>query len=121
MVEARDPARPDRERENFEVAMAFGQARIEYKTNAQMRTMHEAGLVLSRALDAAVAAAAPGVTTARLDEVFAAVLQDAGAKSNFLGYHGSRPPSAPRSTRKWCTGSPAAGSSRTAISSRSTA
>ena len=76
--------------------MAFGQARIEYKTNAQMRTMHEAGLVLSRALDAAVAAAAPGVTTARLDEVFAAVLQDAGAKSNFLGYHGSRPRSAPR-------------------------
>ena len=68
--------------------MAFGQARIEYKTNAQMRTMHEAGLVLSRALDAAVAAAAPGVSTARLDEVFAAVLQDAGAKSNFLGYHG---------------------------------
>ena len=68
--------------------MAFGQARIEYKTNAQMRTMHEAGLVLSRALDAAVAAAAPGVTTARLDDVFAAVLQDAGAKSNFLGYHG---------------------------------
>ena len=68
--------------------MAFGQPRIEYKTNAQMRTMHEAGLVLSRALDAAVAAAAPGVTTARLDDVFAAVLQDAGAKSNFLGYHG---------------------------------
>jgi hypothetical protein len=31
--------------------MAFGQPRIEYKTNAQMRTMHEAGLVLSRALD----------------------------------------------------------------------
>ena len=68
--------------------MAFGQPRIEYKTNAQMRTMHEAGLVLSRALDAAVAAAAPGVTTGTLDDVFAAVLQEAGAKSNFLGYHG---------------------------------
>ena len=40
--------------------MAFGQPRIEYKTHAQMRSMHEAGLVLSRALDAAVAAAAPG-------------------------------------------------------------
>ncbi|MCX6497459.1 MAG: type I methionyl aminopeptidase [Arthrobacter sp.] len=63
-------------------------ARIEYKTNAQMRTMHEAGLVLSRALDAAVAAAVPGVTTRDLDAVFAGVLQDAGAKSNFLGYHG---------------------------------
>jgi methionyl aminopeptidase len=53
-----------------------------------MRTMHEAGLVLSRALEAAVAAAAPGVTTKQLDEVFAAVLLEAGAKSNFLGYHG---------------------------------
>ena len=68
--------------------MAFGQPRIEYKTNAQMRAMHEAGLVLSRALDAAVAAAAPGKTTKDLDAVFAAVLKDAGATSNFLGYHG---------------------------------
>ncbi|WP_258229244.1 M24 family metallopeptidase, partial [Arthrobacter sp. HMWF013] len=68
--------------------MAFGQPRIEYKTNAQMRIMHEAGLVLSRALDAAQAAAAPGVTTKQLDEAFAAVLNEAGAKSNFLGYHG---------------------------------
>ena len=68
--------------------MAFGQPRIEYKTNAQMRTMHEAGLVLSRALDAAVTAAVPGVTTKHLDDVFAAVLNEAGAKSNFLGYHG---------------------------------
>ncbi|MFS0717462.1 type I methionyl aminopeptidase [Arthrobacter sp. 1P04PC] len=68
--------------------MAFGQTRIEYKTNAQMRTMHEAGLVLSRALDATVAAAVPGVTTKDLDAVFAGVLKEAGATSNFLGYHG---------------------------------
>ncbi|MDN3934973.1 type I methionyl aminopeptidase [Arthrobacter sp. YD4] len=67
--------------------MAFGQTRIEYKTNAQMRTMHEAGLVLSRALDAAVAAAVPGVTTRDLDAVFGGVLKEAGATSNFLGYH----------------------------------
>ena len=80
--------------------MAFGQPRIEYKTNAQMRTMHEAGLVLSRALDAAVAAAVPGATTKHLDDVFAAVLNEAGAKSNFLGYHGFPARSAPRSTRK---------------------
>ena len=58
--------------------MAFGQPRIEYKTNAQMRIMHEAGLVLTRALDAAEAAAAPGVTTKQLDEAFAAVLDEAG-------------------------------------------
>lgn len=66
----------------------FGQPRIEYKTNAQMRTMREAGLVLIRALDAAVGAAVVGATTADIDTAFAAVLKDAGATSNFLGYHG---------------------------------
>lgn len=68
--------------------MAFGQQRIEYKSNAQMRTMDQAGLVLSRALDAVLAAAAPEVSTGELDAVFAGVLKDAGATSNFLGYHG---------------------------------
>ncbi len=68
--------------------MAFGQARIEYKSNDQMRMMHRAGLVLSRALDAVLAAASAGVTTKELDDVFAAVLREAGASSNFLGYHG---------------------------------
>ena len=50
--------------------------------------MLEAGLVLIKALDAAVEAARPGVTTAELDKVFAAVLAEAGATSNFLGYYG---------------------------------
>ena len=68
--------------------MAFGQPRIEYKTNAQILTMREAGLVLAEALDEAVAAAQIGVTTAHLDAVFAAVLERHGATSNFLGYHG---------------------------------
>ncbi|MCZ2402077.1 type I methionyl aminopeptidase [Paenarthrobacter sp. Z7-10] len=68
--------------------MAFGQPRIEYKSNAQMRVMTQAGLVLSRALDAVLAAAAPGISTAELDAVFAGILKDAGATSNFLGYHG---------------------------------
>ena len=34
----------------------FGRRRIEYKTHAQLRTMQRAGVVTSRALDAAVAA-----------------------------------------------------------------
>lgn len=68
--------------------MAFHSPRIEYKTNAQMRIMQEAGELLSRALDAAVAAVAPGVTTDELDAVFAAVVDEAGAQYNFLGYHG---------------------------------
>jgi methionyl aminopeptidase len=53
-----------------------------------MRTMREAGLVLIRALDAAVESAVEGATTADVDAVFAAVLKEAGATSNFLGYHG---------------------------------
>ena len=66
----------------------FGRRRIEYKTNAQLRAMRRAGVVTSRALDAAVAAAVPGATTAALDEAFRAVLDEHGATSNFLGYFG---------------------------------
>ncbi|MGL3806726.1 type I methionyl aminopeptidase [Paeniglutamicibacter sp. R2-26] len=68
--------------------MAFGQPKIEYKTNQQILKMREAGLVLAEALDEAVAAAQIGVTTAHVDSVFAAVLERHGAKSNFKGYHG---------------------------------
>ncbi len=68
--------------------MAFGQQRIEYKTDAQMRSMAEAGTVLNNALTKVLAHAAAGVTTKELDKVFAGVLKEAGATSNFLGYHG---------------------------------
>ncbi|VXB70275.1 type I methionyl aminopeptidase [Citricoccus sp. K5] len=61
---------------------------VELKSVPQMQTMHRAGLVLHRALDAAVAAAVPGTTTAAVDAVFAAVLEEAGATPNFLGYYG---------------------------------
>lgn len=66
--------------------MAFGQPKIEYKTNADILRMRKAGLVLSEALDETVAAAAVGVTTKELDNVFAGVLARHNAKSNFLGY-----------------------------------
>lgn len=66
----------------------FSRRSIELKTTPQLRHMQRAGVVLSQALDAAVAAAAPGVTTAEVDTVFAAVLAEHGATSNFLGYHG---------------------------------
>jgi methionyl aminopeptidase len=68
--------------------MPFGQPKIEYKTNAQILKMREAGLVLAEALDAAVAAATIGTRTAHVDEVFSAVLDRHGAKSNFKGYYG---------------------------------
>jgi methionyl aminopeptidase len=66
----------------------FRQPKVEYKTTSQMLVMREAGVVLSTALDRAVAAAEVGVTTAQLNEVFEGVLREAGATSNFLGYHG---------------------------------
>ena len=68
--------------------MAFSRQQLEFKTVPQMQLMHQAGLILSRALDAAVEAAVPGVTTADVDAVFARVLQEAGATPNFLGYYG---------------------------------
>ncbi|WP_104179299.1 type I methionyl aminopeptidase [Arthrobacter sp. B0490] len=66
----------------------FRQPKIEYKTTSQMRVMRDAGLVLSRALDETVSAAAVGVTTAQLNSVFEGILREEGATSNFLGYHG---------------------------------
>ncbi|WP_336920735.1 type I methionyl aminopeptidase [Aquipuribacter sp. SD81] len=66
----------------------LGRERIEYKTVEQVRTMRRAGLVVADALAAVRAAVRPGVTTDELDAVAAGVIADAGATSNFLGYHG---------------------------------
>jgi methionyl aminopeptidase len=66
----------------------FGRDRIEYKTVAQVRAMRRAGLVVAAALAAVREAARPGVTTDDLDVVAARVIREAGATSNFLGYHG---------------------------------
>lgn len=65
----------------------FGRDRIELKTPEQVLLMRRAGLVVADALAAARAAARPGVTTAELDAVAAAVIADAGAQPSFLGYH----------------------------------
>ena len=50
--------------------------------------MRAAGRVVAEMHDAIRAAAAPGVTTLRLDRVARDVLATRGATSNFLGYHG---------------------------------
>jgi methionyl aminopeptidase len=62
--------------------------RIQLKTADQIELMRQAGLVVARALGEMRAAAAPGVSTADLDEIARGVLRDAGAKPSFLGYHG---------------------------------
>ncbi len=62
-------------------------ARVEIKTNAQLHHMSRAGIITSRALDAAVAAAKPGVSTAELNKVFERSLKEQGGISNFYGYY----------------------------------
>jgi len=62
--------------------------RIEYKSEEQIRRMRHSGLHVARIHEAIRAAAAPGVSTAELDEVASAVLTENGARSNFLGYQG---------------------------------
>ncbi|MFW0107848.1 type I methionyl aminopeptidase [Rothia sp. P7181] len=61
--------------------------RIEYKTDQQLRWMAQAGVITSRALDAAVHAAEAGISTNELDVVFRNVLKEHNATSNFLGYY----------------------------------
>lgn len=62
--------------------------RIEYKTREQMRIMAQAGVIVEKALAAAREAAVVGATTKQVDAAAAQVIADAGATSNFLGYHG---------------------------------
>ncbi|MDQ1205679.1 type I methionyl aminopeptidase [Microbacterium sp. SORGH_AS_0862] len=61
-----------------------------YKTPAQLRQMVEPGLITSAALQAVREMIAPGVTTAELDAVAAAVITGRGAESNFQLVRGYR-------------------------------
>lgn len=68
--------------------MILGRERLELQTPGQLRLMQRAGAVVADMHIALRAAIAPGVRTSQLDEVARGVLADAGATSNFLGYHG---------------------------------
>lgn len=61
---------------------------LQIKTEAQIRMMRAAGLVVADALDAVVAAVRPGVTGRHLDAIAEEVIRGAGAVPSFLGYHG---------------------------------
>ena len=54
----------------------------------ELAKMRKAGRVVAEIHEATRAAIRPGVTTAELNEVAAAVLEKRNARSNFLGYHG---------------------------------
>jgi methionyl aminopeptidase len=61
---------------------------IELKTRGELQAMRASGVILARAIAAMSAAVAPGSTTADIDAIGAQVIADAGAVSNFKGYHG---------------------------------
>lgn len=62
--------------------------KIEYKTRDHMRVMAQAGVIVEQALAAAKAACVAGASTREPDAAAARVIAQAGATSNFLGYHG---------------------------------
>ena len=67
--------------------MIFG-PRIELKSPAELELMHRAGQLTRQVLSAARSAAVPGATTAEVDAAAEAVIDSAGARSNFKGYQG---------------------------------
>ncbi len=63
------------------------------KTDSEVDAMRRGGALLSRALQAAVDAAKPGVTMRQLDDIATKVIEDGGGKPSFKGYTagGSKP------------------------------
>jgi methionyl aminopeptidase len=56
------------------------------KTQEEIQAMREGGALLSRALQAAVDAARPGITMRELDEIATRVMEEGGGKPSFKGY-----------------------------------
>ncbi len=61
---------------------------VPQRSAGELDAMAAAGAVVAAALQAVRAAAVPGVSTRRLDEIAESVIRDAGATPSFLGYHG---------------------------------
>jgi methionyl aminopeptidase len=64
------------------------QLQIQYKTPEQITLMRAAGLVVADALAIMREAVAPGVSTAKLDQIAEEVIRSAGAVPSFKGYQG---------------------------------
>lgn len=58
------------------------------RSDAQLRHMRAAGRVVAEMHERIRSAIRPGVTTADLDAIGRSVIDERGATSNFLGYHG---------------------------------
>jgi methionyl aminopeptidase len=61
---------------------------ITRKNPSQIALMRRAGRVVAEMHERCAQAAKPGVTTAEIDQVARRVLDERGARSNFLNYHG---------------------------------
>jgi methionyl aminopeptidase len=61
---------------------------ITIKNENEIHRMDEAGQVVALVHARIQRAIAPGVTTAELDDIARATLEESGAESSFLGYHG---------------------------------
>lgn len=68
----------------------LGRDSIEIHTRGELQAMRAAGRVLATAIAVVRAEIAPGVSTAHIDEAFAASIAAAGATSNFLNYGGEQ-------------------------------
>jgi methionyl aminopeptidase len=61
---------------------------VPQRSAGEVDAMAAAGAVVAAALEAVHVAAAPGMSTLRLDEIAESVIREAGAIPSFLGYHG---------------------------------
>jgi methionyl aminopeptidase len=61
---------------------------IEIKSASELERMREAGVLLRAVFNQFGPLVAPGVTTAELDQAARRLIEDAGARPAFLGYHG---------------------------------
>ncbi|MEO7125090.1 MAG: type I methionyl aminopeptidase [Nakamurella sp.] len=66
----------------------LGRDAIEIHSRSELEAMRASGRILADAIASARAEVAPGVSTAHIDEVFAAAIAAAGATSSFLNYGG---------------------------------
>ncbi len=65
------------------------------KTRAEIEKMRQAGRVVHKAIHTAGCAIAPGVTTAKLEDIASQIISDSGGSSPFLGYAPSGHPPFP--------------------------
>lgn len=67
---------------------ALRREKVELKNAEQIAVMRRSGMLLCRVHDMLEENIRPGITTAELDRLAAEMIAEAGATSNFLGYHG---------------------------------